>query len=65
MEIYMFHHLIIMAIIRFVDIFKVDVPIWLKVGLVYILTICVAYVYNKMINPLINMMQQKVLILLK
>ena len=61
----MFHNLIIMAIIRFVDIFEVDVPIWLKVGLVYVLTICVAYVYNKMINPLINMMQQKVLILLK
>lgn len=65
MEIYMFHSLIIMGISRFVAIFKVDIPICLKVGFVYVLTIAIAYAYNKMVNPLIDKMQHKVLMSLK
>lgn len=61
----MFHSLIIMGISRFVAIFKVDIPICLKVGFVYVLTIAIAYAYNKMVNPLIDKMQHKVLMSLK
>ena len=54
-----------MGISRFVAIFKVDIPICLKVGFVYVLTIAIAYAYNKMVNPLIDKMQHKVLMSLK
>lgn len=65
MEIYMFHNLIIIGLVRFANIFKVDFPIWLKISIVYVLTIAIAYAYNKMVNPLIDKMQHKVLMSLK
>lgn len=65
MEIYMFHNLIIIGLVRFADIFKVDFPIWLKISIVYVLTIAIAYAYNKVVNPLIDKMQHKVLMSLK
>lgn len=65
MEIYMFHNLIITGIVRFANIFKVDFSIWLKISIVYVLTIAIAYAYDKMVNPLIDKMQYKVLISLK
>lgn len=65
MEIYMFHNLIIIGLVRFSNIFKVDFPICLKISIVYVLTIAMAYAYNKMVNPLIDKMQHKVLMSLK
>lgn len=65
MEIYMFHNLIIIGLVRFANIFKVDFPIWLKISIVYVLTIAIAYAYNKVVNPLIDKMQHKVLMSLK
>lgn len=61
----MFHNLIIIGIVRFVNIFKVDFSIWLKISIVYVLTIAIAYAYDKIVNPLIDNMQHKVLMSLK
>lgn len=65
MEMYIFHSVVIIGLVRFLDITRLSVPDWTKVIACYGLTFAVAWLYHLYINPYILKVEKKILPLLK
>ena len=65
MEIYVFHSLVIIGLVRFVDITGIALPDWTKVLGCYLITIPLAWCYHLYINPHILKLEKKILLFLK
>lgn len=65
MEMYIFHSVVIIGLVRFLDITRLSVPDWTKVIVCYGLTFAVAWLYHLYINPYILKLEKKILPLLK
>ena len=65
MEIYVFHNLVIIGLVRFVDITGIALPDWTKVLGCYLITISLAWCYHLYINPHILKLEKKILLFLK
>lgn len=61
MEMYIFHHLVIVGLKLVEYMVYYTPPIWLNICLVYGLTLLIAILYQHYITPCVNSLEQKVI----